>query len=59
VPVKTEAASCPRIISTDYYFDAAKTQFAGHCVRMCNLQTTCYGTVTPYTIVETEPCGCF
>lgn len=58
MPAKAEAA-CPKIILTDYYFDAAKTQFAGHCSRMCNNVTTCYGTKTAYTIVETEACGCF
>jgi len=54
-PAKAEANNL--LISTDYYFDAAKTQFAGHCVKLCNLQYVCSGTVTSYKIVESEPCG--
>lgn len=29
-------AVCPKYVSTDYFFDAAKTQYAGTCVRACN-----------------------
>ena len=57
MPVRTEAA-CPKIVSTDYFFDAAKTQYAGTCVRTCNGATHCSGTITIYKIVESEPCGC-
>jgi hypothetical protein len=57
LPIRAEAV-CPKIIVTDYFFDAAKTQYAGTCVRTCNLAYTCHGTVTIYKIVESEPCGC-
>jgi hypothetical protein len=60
LPVTSEAVSCPKIIETDHYFDAAKTQYAGSCVRVCNNVWNCTGTRTPYYIVTSqEPCGCF
>ena len=57
LPVSVEAV-CPKYVSTDYFFDAAKTQYAGTCVRACNGAYNCIGTVTIYRTVESEPCGC-
>lgn len=57
LPIRADAA-CPRYVLIDYFFDAAKTQYAGTCARACNGAYNCSGTVTIYRIVESEPCGC-
>lgn len=54
-----DSLACPKIIEYEYYFDAAKTQYAGFCVKVCNGTRNCSGVQTPYyTIVSQEPCGC-
>ena len=58
LPVSSTDAACPKIVVTTYYFDAALTQYAGTCTRTCNLVTSCFGTITSFRIIETEPCGC-
>ncbi len=58
LPAPSTDAACPKLTVTDYFFDAAKTQYAGTCTRACNLQTYCHGTITIYKTVESEPCGC-
>ncbi|HEX6899207.1 MAG TPA: hypothetical protein VF789_05815 [Thermoanaerobaculia bacterium] len=57
LPVRVEAV-CYTYFLIDYFFDAAKTQYAGTCVRACNGVYSCSGTTTIYRIVESEPCGC-
>lgn len=57
LPVRAEAV-CPKYVLTDYFFDAAKTQYAGTCARACNGAYNCHGTITIYKTVESEPCGC-
>jgi hypothetical protein len=58
-PVRSaEARPCPITVDTYYYFDAAKTQYAGYCQRACNLRTTCEGTQTIYSTRFSESCGC-
>lgn len=60
LPVSSEAVlRCPKIIDYEFFFDAAKTQHAGYCTRVCNGQLNCSGTTTAYyTILSQEPCGC-
>ena len=57
LPVRAEAV-CGSYRLTDYFFDAAKTQYAGTCVRACNGVVNCWGTTTVYKTIESEPCGC-
>ncbi|HEX4955449.1 MAG TPA: hypothetical protein VF017_18820 [Thermoanaerobaculia bacterium] len=58
LPAPSTDAACPKIVVTDYFFDAAKTQYAGTCVRTCSGTLNCWGTITIYKITESEPCGC-
>jgi hypothetical protein len=50
VPKDAEAACCGWDITTEYYFDAAKTQYAGQCwINDCTGSVGCSGTTpTPY-----------
>lgn len=58
LPAPPVSAACPKIVETDYFFDAAKTQYAGTCTRTCNGQLNCSGTITIYKTTFSEPCGC-
>jgi hypothetical protein len=54
-----DALTCRRMQEIEYYFDAAKTQYAGFCVVFCNGTRTCEGTVTIYrTQYATDYCAC-
>ena len=50
VPKDAEAACCGWETTTTYYFDAAKTQYAGECwTDACSSSSGCTGTTpTPY-----------
>jgi hypothetical protein len=54
-----DALTCRRILEIEYFFDAAKTQYAGFCVVFCNGSRTCDGTITTYrTQYQTDYCPC-
>lgn len=54
-----DSLACPKIIEYEYFYDAAKTQHAGYCTRVCNGSMNCSGVQTQYYLVlSTEPCGC-
>lgn len=44
-------------VNFDYFFDPAKTSFAGYRTRLCNDQIIQYGTVTPYFNFSAQPCN--
>jgi hypothetical protein len=54
------ALNCPTICEYDYYYDAARTQWAGYCQGACYPGGAyCYGDITDYYHrYNCEPCSC-
>jgi Family of unknown function (DUF6289) len=54
----TETAEAANLlIACDYYSDATHTVLVGAYVRVCNGHINSWGTVTPYKVCSSEPCG--
>ena len=56
-PRQAEAVCCAFRSTQTYYFDAAKTQYAGHCIdNHCTGSSSCTGTQTDYSTVTVVCC---
>lgn len=57
VPKDAEAACCGWEITTTYYFDSAKTQYAGECwTDGCSGSSGCFGTTPTSYWTRTRVC---
>jgi hypothetical protein len=62
LPADSGAAPyCPTMCEYDYYYDSARTQWAGYCQGACYPGGAyCYGVITDYyRRYGCEPCGCW
>jgi hypothetical protein len=58
-PQPAYAICYERMVEDTYYHDAALTQYAGDCTRLCNGAWVCSGVKTAYrTRAITDYCGC-
>jgi|GEM_PF-3493582 len=61
VPADSRAyPGCPSMCDVDYYYDAARTQYAGHCLGSCYPGgASCTGDITDYYHqYNCELCSC-